>query len=528
MHKDPEERGIEVGRTEVRSRAGGKAKLAARTTIGQLWTRLVSNPWMIRVGTFALVAAAFLMIGYRFLNLGLSPFILDEPQILRGSYEQLQTGDWRSASPLLGTKGLPYGPSAFWFYGLVQRIFGLDPAVSILAMCLLLSLSHILLAGALAKAFNGGWILFATLIAWIASSPYLFFWSRLAWDQLVLVSSSLAVALMARPRFGWVKATALGLVLGIGVSAHLMILPLLIAVFVGGIIVQRWSPMTKRLTLLTASILALIAVNIPYILFLVHNSPESSPIPDPSLASFFNQLLGPARISTHWGIDYLFEGAWDDFLAFTGSARYFFGQAFPSLALAIGVSLPGIILALKSPAKHQRLIGLLGLLAWLGYALAYGFFGIYPHAHYQFPTWWIIAAGLAATLWWLGARNRHLAFWVGAMVWVVALVQFSFLVSWVQYIRTRQGTQGINYSVPLETQKRVIETACSALEPTVSIEDYTLLFPDSLEYVALATEQCTDKLVRVCAPLECAPSSARHRLFRLTYSEAVGGAVTLE
>jgi 4-amino-4-deoxy-L-arabinose transferase-like glycosyltransferase len=519
--------GIKAVGSNERSNEGPKTEPSEEPT-PLVWTKLPFNARTTRVAKVILVVAAFLMIGYRFLNLGLSPFILDEPQILRASYEQLQTGEWRSGSPLLGTQGLPYGPSAFWFYGLVQSFFGLDPAVSILAMCLLLSLSHVLLAGALARAFDGGWILFATLLAWVASSPYLFFWSRLAWDQLVIVCSTVAIALITRPRFGWAKATALGLALGIGLSAHLMILPLMAVVLVGLIIAKGWTPTAKRLTLLAASVLAFIAVNIPYGLFLLNNPTQSGPFPHPSMASLYNQLLAPARISTLWGIDYLFEGAWEDFLAFAGAAKPLFSQPFPTLAFAIAISVPGIIVATKSSAQHQKLIGILCLLAWLGYALAYGFFGIYPHAHYQFPTWWIISAGLAATLWWLWAQNRRLAIWIGAAVWIVALLQFYFVVSWVHYIRTRQGTQGVNYSVALDTQKRVIERACSAPEPEVSIEDYTLLFPASLEYLTLATEQCEHKRVRICEPLECAPTGPRHRLFRLTYSSAVGGAVSLE
>jgi hypothetical protein len=494
----------------------------------RVWTTLASNGRTIRIGTLVLVAAALLMIGYRFLNLGLSPFVLDEPQILRASYEQIQTGEWRSASPLLGTQGVPYGPSAFWFYGAVQWFFGLNPVVSILAMCVILSVSHVILAGALAKAFNGGWLLFATLLGWIASSPYLFFWSRLAWDQLVIVCSSAAVGLIAQPRVGWVRATTLGLVLGIGLSSHPMILPLIVVIFLSLIIGTRWTHSRKGMILLATVVLGLILVNIPYVLFLAHSQGQSSPVPEPSIASSFNQFLGPARVATPYGISYLFEGAWEDFLAFTGAAGHLFRRPLPVLVFAIAVSVPGMIAAIRSPAEHQRVIGYIGLLTWVGYAFAYGFFGIYPHAHYQFPTWWIISVGLAGTLWSLWERNRLVAVCVGVAVWLVTFVQFSFLVSWVNYIRAREGTQGINYSVPLDVQKSVIKKACSVTQRTISIEDYTFLFPQSLEYLALSTKECREKRVYACEPMQCLASSPTHRLFRLTYSRTEGGAVTLE
>ncbi len=64
--------------------------------------------------------AALAMVGYRFANFELVSFINDEPLFLTAASNQLQTGQWLSASPIQGTQGTTYGPTVFWFYGVVH------------------------------------------------------------------------------------------------------------------------------------------------------------------------------------------------------------------------------------------------------------------------------------------------------------------------------------------------------------------------------------------------------------------------
>ena len=78
-----------------------------------------SREWM----SLVLALAALGMIVFRLWRLGDAPFIQDEPIFLTTAREQLRTGHWVSASPIPGTYGFRYGPSVFWFYGVVQSLF---------------------------------------------------------------------------------------------------------------------------------------------------------------------------------------------------------------------------------------------------------------------------------------------------------------------------------------------------------------------------------------------------------------------
>ena len=189
-------------------------------------------PAQARWPGLAALGLALLALGYRFANLDLAPFILDEPQFLAAATEQLRTGTWLHASPLVGTQGVTYGPSVLWFYGAVHAVLGPAPERSILAMCALVTLSHLGLALSLARLLRGGPLLASLLVGLLAASPYQFFWSRLAWDQLVNVCSAWALLLLAtQAPLGALRSLALGAVLGVAVSSHLMVLPLVALVF---------------------------------------------------------------------------------------------------------------------------------------------------------------------------------------------------------------------------------------------------------------------------------------------------------
>jgi hypothetical protein len=72
-------------------------------------------------------------------------------------------------------------------------------------------------------------------------------------------------------------------------------------------------------------------------------------------------------------------------------------------------------------------------------------------------------------------------------VWLMATLQFAFVVAWTSYIRARDGTLGVNYSVPVRNQLAVVEKACSSPHRTLLVENHTHVFAQSLEYIASVT-----------------------------------------
>ncbi len=478
----------------------------------------------VKAAEAAAVALALAMVAYRFFNADLVAFINDEPIFLEAARQQVATGHWVLASPIAGNQGMTYGPSVMWFYGVVQLVLGAAPAVCIAAMCLFVSVSQVAVALGLTRVFKGGAFFFATLLAFIASSPYQFFWSRLAWDPLVDVGSGLAVWLLAtRGPMSLPRAAALGLVLGLAVSSHLMVLLLVVGVV--AVLVVELARTPKRLLAVGAVMGASgVGVNLPYLVFLgrqgartVYRSHDAVP--------FLERLLQVPRVATLWKVDYFFDDAWQDFLAYlhwpgdlsTVSAVLLAGLTLSALA--------GLAVALvKGDGPIRRVAGLAAG-TWVAYPILYAARGLAAHPHYQFPTWWVIPVGLGGLLWFARPRLRGGAAAVAGLVWAVALAQLLFIAGWMSYIRARGGTQGIHYSTPLAAQRRVVREACSTPDDRLRLVNETALFPHSLSYVVATEPACAGKQVRVCGP-DC-PEVPGARSFHLGYAGPAGGSVQL-
>jgi hypothetical protein len=478
-----------------------------------------------RAASAAAVAAALGMLAWRFANFDLVPFINDEPIFLQAARDQLVTGHWRQASPIPGTQGFTYGPSVMWFYALVQLAFGFNPAVCIAAMCALVSAAHVWLCAALARALEGGPLLFATLLALLASSPYQFFWSRLAWDQLVNVLAAVAVALVAtRARFSLVRCAALGLALGFALSSHLMVAPFVL--MLGAVLAVEWlrTPvdLLKRAAVTAA---AAAVVSVPYALFLVRQPWPRSPPPE-SGAGLFERMLEIPRVSTAWKLDYFFDADWP---AFISTLPQWVQAALPSLTVAsmvvcAGVALAGVGALIASGNALGRRLGALALLTAIAYPSVYAFKGLMAHPHYQFPVYWVVVVGVAGALAALRSRPR-LALALGALVWVVALGQLAFVQRWMSFIRAEGGTQGRHYATPLAAQQSVMRRACAAPQRALTVVNETNLYSHALRYVAGVEPACASKHLRVCSGPCAWPSGGPS--FRLRYLRPRGGALDL-
>jgi hypothetical protein len=478
-----------------------------------------------RAASAAAVAAALGMLAWRFANFDLVPFINDEPRLLKAASEQVATGRWAQAS-IPGTQGFTYGPSAIWFYGLVQLVFGRNPAASLAAMCALVTAAHLWLCAALARALKGGPILFATLLALLASSPYQFFWSRLAWDnQLVNALAAIAVALLAtRAQVSLARCAALGLALGFALSAHLMVAPLVL--LVGAVLAVEWRRTPVDLLQRAGVVAAAIAlVNVPYALFLVRQPRPQVPPPE-SAASLLERLLEIPRVATSWKLGYFFDAGWPDFVATLPAPVQAALPAWTgaSVALCAGMALAGLAALLAWGQAPARRLGALGLLAAVAYPVLYGVRGLALHPHYQFPVYWVVVAGVAGVL--TAARSRpKLAVAAGAVVWVIALGQFALVQRWMNFIRAEGGTRGVHYATPLAAQRELIRRACAAPQRELMVLNQTVLFPHSLQYVAFAEPACAGKRVTICPPSCALPAGGR--VFKLHYLRPKGGALGL-
>lgn len=512
----PIEKGVRVGGYGGRpSAATWRARLAS--LVGRVADS--ARPERLRGWGPSAVAwsAALAMLAFRFANFRNVSFIQDEPNFLAAAADQIRTGHWLSASPFIGNQGLHYGPTVLWFYGVVRLLFGGDPAMAIGAMLVCVVVSQAAFGVGLARRF--GTIAGATTVAFVASSPYQFFWSRLAWDQSVDIASAwIAFAFCFFSRITPAVGALIGGVTGLAASSHLMSAPLVVVtlafVAYGSVRDRRWLP-------LASALIAALAVNLPYIVYLSHHVREAAAPNTPHWALATTFFLEPARVAGLRGIQYFFDGAWGDFIARRGAWDR---SAFMSPVLGVvisAVAFAGLAWSVRQRGPRRR-PALFALTSWIVYAVFYASRNLATEPHYQFATWWIIPLGISAALFALRSISKGL--WGGAIagVWFIALVQMRFTVDWMDYIRERGGTQGVHYGTALALQKSAIETACDTNQPRVYIINETNVFPVSLAYISSTTTQCASKVVHFCGWDQCAREPAGRRV-RIRYAEPSSG-----
>jgi len=428
------------------------------------------------------IVAALLLLAYRLCHLDLAPFILDEPIFLRAAASEVASGQWLSASPIRGTQGVTYGATVFWFYALVQTVFGAQPHASLLAMCLMVTVAHLALALALWDYFGRGRSLLGALIAWIAASPFQFFWARLAWDQSVDIAAAWTIVLLTRRTpFIATRAVALGLVLGLGVSSHLMVAPLFALTFV----FLAWH--LKRIAPVALTAATALLVNLPYLHFLLGEPRIPGPHHAFDLRWLGDYLIQPLRVSSLFKIDYFFDAQWSEFL---GGHTVLMNAAIALSMLTLGgLTLLGLAFGLRDP--RTRLLATFALALWLGTAAFHLVLGLDRQPHYAFASYWVIGFALAAALSGLGDRARVVA---GTALALVFSLHAIFIVHWMSFVQAHRGTAGIHYGATVGAQTQLVREACAQGD---TIRNTIAPFDISIEYIAAHDPSCVGKTVTV-------------------------------
>lgn len=485
------------------------------------------------------LAAVFALglLAYRFANLDLVTFINDEPNVLRAAESEAHGGGWVSASPIAGTQHLHYGPVPTWFYGLVHLALGARPLASIVAMGLVVTLGQIAFAAILARVLRGGWLTFALVVLLVAASPFDFAWSRTAWDNTILLGTFSCGALLfvagePTPK----RALGTGLLFGLAVGTHLMVVPALAILFATTLWLRRdvWRDLL-RAELIAGAVIAV--VNITYLGYLL-NPPPAAPGASgaghalaaaashpfsitEAVSTIVLTFLAPARILTTSGSAYFFDGAWRDFLGWLGPWSVLTHDGWWAVVLA-GLALTGLYFAtFRETDVMRRRVGSVALALWLGHALVLLVDGLDPHPHYQHPVWWTVPTGIVLLLLRLHDVRPELARMLGGGVALVALLHFAFLPSWMGYVRARGGTAGIHYTTPLAEEEAFVRAACAKGE-RVALENHTVIFPAALDYLVKVEPACDGRDVRLCAAEGCTAAPGV-TIVRIDYASTLGG-----
>jgi hypothetical protein len=487
---------------------------------------------MKRATSFLLVVAALAMLAYRLAHLDQAPFARDEPQFLAAAREQLRTGQWLSANPLFGNLGMRYGAASFWFYGVVQLLFGDTPRTALWAMGLVLTLAYLGLAAGLTRLLDEDAAFFAVLLAWIASSPYLFHWSRMAWDLTSLAAVFLAVALLCASReLRAGRAAALGLFLGLALSTHPSVLPFVVAVML--VLLFEWR--SRRLGAGAAASLAasFVLVCLPYAWYLLRARRVQRALKLPlSLADLGDLVLMAPRIATTWELERFYDEDWHRFRNALGQAvATLDALAVVSLVACLAGVLFGLRVAVASPDAHRRRLARIALLTWGGTVALLAALGLGLHVHYQFSAAWVPAFGVACALHALRESRPRAGLLALACVGGLALAQFTLIVRWQDYLRAHGGTRTPAYGTALGVQEQAMREACSSPASVLVIENQTTMYNFPFEYLATTEGACRGKQVIVCGGLPernapaCPPPAVGVSRLYLQYTGNFGGAL---
>ncbi len=235
------------------------------------------------------------------------PFIADEPLLIEGALNGLESGQVATTG-LQGTRGAAYGAAPTWFYQ-AMLLFTSDLRMVVVVKIVLVTVLTGVGLFLLGRSVSG---LSLPLGAFAFLSPYLWFYARDLWDNsfgvpLTAMLMGTYAAFHASGRTRWLVASAAFVVLSL--MTHLMTIPLVGAVLLHFVVSHRRRFMEDRSFafasggLAAASALALL----PY-LRTVTSGPAGDLLWSPSPRALLFALDG-FRIFTLRGFDYVI-GDW--------------------------------------------------------------------------------------------------------------------------------------------------------------------------------------------------------------------------
>lgn len=374
---------------------------------------------------------------------GDAPWIYDEPRVIGLALRHLRAGTLPWAG-IIGSHGVLYGPVPVWLYECLL-VFTHDLVTLVAAHAALFWLgcgTAVLALAALCPELAGpagGAALF---------SPYLWFYSRLLWDNTLLMPlSGLAVCLYLshtqQPK-AW-KLAAVTAALWLCFETHLMSLAVIAPIGLHA----AWSagPWLRQrrgfaLALLAAALLACG----PYLAALARSAAEAvpSPLGSPWLGWVFP--LQGGRLFSGLGLAYFLGDDWPVSTA-ERLARSVSGAALPLIWAGMALAAARAREGLRAPGRRDAAfhMSLLALGAAACQCLFYGLARVYGHPHYLGPAWifnlFFLWNGLSA----LGAWRRPAA-------WVYGLSLAAATATTIVRLHGAGGTRGIHYGPTLANQ----------------------------------------------------------------------------
>ena len=447
-----------------------------------------------RVPVVLLIVAAALC-ALRFFDLNSAPFINDEPQLQLLLDQHLAAHSFPVIG-LWGTHSVRYGPAALWFYYPVRLIT--DQVNSIIAcFAMIIVAGFALMVAGVWKSVGKNTA--AWVAAFAASSPYLFFYSRLPWDNTLLIFVVALVCLCVvrlDHKASDLDSALLGVGCGLIFNLHLMALPIFgaVALTLFPAVHRRWNESrelrVRTLKGLVISIVLFACVIFPYLRVVWQTLLKSHQF-SPLLPNLGSGLKHTGRYLSWSAMGYFLEGPKDfrDMLFDRPLSMIY--RLDPSILLKIaawaGVLITGWkLLKRKEPVPAiQRMAFFSIVLLMLYYA---GLSMDMNQPHYFMPIWWVMIFFAALAI--EKSHGKLRALLTVAGVATIGMNIF-FVFAAHCWILQNHGTRGIHYTPVHADLESVVGQICAdAIQrhpadlPSVSLEaqDVIGIFPFSVEY----------------------------------------------
>lgn len=427
----------------------------------------------------ALFALGCLLVLSRFVGLHIVPFLIDEPLFQVWAQEMIQNGKIRLVA--MGGSSLPvsYGGGAIWLYAIPNAITA-NPMGFVLFHTILYCSGFFSLFFATRKFFGNKIALYSFLLA--ASSPFLFFFSRHAWDTTfympIMMSCVLLLTSLADParenklwakNGTWKIFSGLALLLALAINIQLSCGPFVLMIGLASLFLwatgkQRSKDFFLGIVFMVALVIALIT---PYILEAWHVQLIHPPLVNKKINEhwgtarhlWWNILYSLTWLST-WHANIFFEPVNADFNALAGTtlSKIFKLDIFGWITKLFAIF--GLILPLLSVFTRNK-APFLAWVATIGFGIAmlvFQFLNIPMQPHYFQSFWWLPFAGFAGFLFYAQAAEK---IWVKCVVAGALATNIAFLCVAMVFLLQNTGTRGLHHGTGIVEVSRAVSEMCA-------------------------------------------------------------------
>lgn len=446
------------------------------------------------------------LLAFRFLHLPSAPFINDEPRLLNLVDATFLQGIWPSLGPV-GSQPIPYGPIPHWFYQVIRHLSGHLMAAH-WAHALVFCFAHLAIFAAVFFTLGARTALLFLCLA--ASSPWLFVYSQMPWEVLLLVSGSalvvLAFWLLSRTEHSRGAVVVGGILWGAGIAiclgTHLMAMSLVAAsaVVLAHSFFQRGWKSGRNWAFVGLGLFTCSCILFPYASALFANAELIRPAPGERWGSplhFWWSLIKTPMHLSPWQIKYFLEPQGKDFFAQAGwlmGKIYYLDVAGWAAKLVVWAAAITLMFRFFRK-KEQSEILLFSVSGIVAHVLLLQYQNIATYPHYFLAFWWAPFLLLAN----FGHKKP-----IAALIGVLVCGNVIFLAQFNQYLAERKGTQGWYYGTFVSEQKRLFNDLCANLEVESALDlSEVKMTKHTAEYFLRRLPACAGKKVFVSvSPLE--------------------------